>query len=488
MANQLTLGDLVLALSDRPAPELTVPVQPIIDSRDAAPKQGGPLSVFFAFVGEHVDGHNYVSDAFERGAVAVVVARDVALEGEGTVLDLRPGAMAPQSWVTPLVIIVPDVLAALQRAARWWRRRLSTRVIGITGSVGKTTTKEIVARVLSERYRVAWSRGSYNNEIGLPLTLLGLTSDVAYAVLEMGMYVRGDIRFLASIATPDVGVVTNVEIVHAERAGTIDDIALAKRELVEALPRGPEGVAILNDDDPRVKEMADHTQARVFRYGLSPSADLWADKIDSLGLEGIRVTLHHGAEVQQVQVPLLGRHSVYALLRGAAVGLVEGLTWDEICRGLQAPVTRLRLVAVPGIKGSTILDDTYNSSPPSALAALALLEDLKGRKVAVLGDMLELGPYERKGHLEIGCRAAEVVSELVVVGELGHLFAEGARRCGLSTEAIHSVRDSEQAAALLPSLIQRDDVILVKGSRGVKMERIVSALKAEPAPNRSVVD
>jgi UDP-N-acetylmuramoyl-tripeptide--D-alanyl-D-alanine ligase len=480
MTHRLTLGDLVFALRDRRAQELAVPVRPIIDSRNAASRPDAPSSVFFAFVGENADGHDYVGDAFSRGALAAVVERDVSYEGAATVLDLRPGAVAPRSLNTPLVIIVPDVLAALQRAAKWWRSQLRTRVIGITGSVGKTTTKEIVAQVLAERYQVAWSQASFNNEIGLPLSLLEMTSHDAYAVLEMGMYVRGDIQFLASIARPDVGVVTNVATVHAERAGTIADIALAKRELVEALPPGPAGVAILNDDDERVRAMSGHTPARIFRYGLSPEADLWADEIEGLGLEGIRVTLHHGADVQRVQVPLLGRHSVYTLLRGAAVGLVEGLTWDEIRRGLEAPRSRLRLTALPGKGGTTILDDSYNSSPPSALAALALLEDLQGRKVAVLGDMLELGAYEREGHVAVGCRAAEVASVLVVVGERGSLFAEGAKQCGFSPRQIHSARDSEEAAALLPLLIQSGDVILIKGSRGVKMERIVAALKAEP--------
>jgi UDP-N-acetylmuramoyl-tripeptide--D-alanyl-D-alanine ligase len=488
MGNRLTLGDLVFALGDRQAQELTMPVRPIIDSRNAAPTQDGLLSVFFAFLGEHVDGHDYVDDAFSRGAAAAVVARDVASDTGRSVLDLRPGAARAGALATPLLIIVPDVLAALQQAARWWRRQVGTRVIGITGSVGKTTTKEIVAQVLAERHRVAWSQGSYNNEIGLPLTLLDLSSEDAYAVLELGMYVRGDIEFLASIAQPDVGVVTNVEAVHAERAGTIADIALAKRELVEALPSGPRGVAILNHDDERVRAMAGHTRARIFSYGLTPEADLWADEIEGLGLEGMGATLHAGAAVERVEVPLLGRHSVYTVLRGAAVGLVEGLEWDDIRRGLQAPVSRLRLVAVPGKWDSTILDDTYNASPPSALAALALLEDLDGRKIAVLGDMLELGPYEREGHLAVGCRAAEVASELVVVGERGNLLAEGAQQCGLTVEHIHSARDSAEAAALLPSLVQPGDVILVKGSRGVKMERIVSALRTEPATKSPLVD
>jgi UDP-N-acetylmuramoyl-tripeptide--D-alanyl-D-alanine ligase len=396
------------------------------------------------------------------------------------VLDLTvsPGEITKRrDLCTPLLIKVPDVLATMQQAARWWRQQLDLRVIGVTGSVGKTTTKEVVGRVLSQRYDTVWSRGSYNNEIGLPLTLLGLTGSCERVVQEMGMYVRGDIRFLAEIARPDVGVITNVEPVHAERAGTIEQIALGKRELVESLPAGPDGVAILNYDDVRVRAMADHSKARVFTYGVSPDADLWAQDIEGLGLGGLRATLRYKDAAVPIEIALLGWHSIYAALRGAAVGLVEGLSWSEISAGLASISDPLRLVAVKAADDVLILDDTYNSSPPSALAALQVLSDLEGRKVAVLGDMLELGQYERDGHLGVGCRAAEIVSELVVVGDLGPLFAQGARCCGFSPKHIHQVANSTDAIPLLRDLLQPEDVVLIKGSRGVAMECIVEALK-----------
>lgn len=468
---QLTLAHLLYALSDWHPDELEMPVYPIIDSREAEPG-----TVFFAFEGERVDGHDYVGDAFAHGAVAAVVQKRITPAGSGTLVDLVEMEVPVGPLTTPIVILVPDVLEALQRAARWWRTQILARVIGVTGSVGKTTTKEVVSRVLERRFQVARSRGSYNNEIGLPLTILRLTGEDERVVLEMGMYVRGDIRFLAGIARPDVGVVTNVEPVHAERAGTIEDIARGKRELVEVLPPGPEGVAILNFDDARVRAMASYTAARIVTYGLSPEADLWADGVESEGLQGLKVTLHESNEVVDMSVPLLGRHSVYPVLRAAAVARAEGLDWDEIAAGLQT-VASLRLVAVPGKDGSTIIDDTYNSSPPSALAALDLLEDLQGRKVAVLGDMLELGDYEREGHLEVGCRAAEVVSELVVVGALGEIIGEGAEACGLAPNRIHRAADSSAAVDIVQALLQPDDVVLVKGSRGVRMERIVEALR-----------
>jgi len=347
----------------------------------------------------------------------------------------------------------------------------------VTGSVGKTTTKEVLAQVLSHHYEVSWSKGSFNNEIGLPLTLLELTDTVERLVVELGMYVRGDIRFLADIARPDVGIVTNVEPVHAERAGSIDEIALGKLELLESLPAAPGGVAILNYDDLRVRNMAAHTQARTLLYGLSPEADLWADEVKGLGLGGLRATLHYGDDAVSVMVPLLGRHSIYGLLRGAAAGLVEGLSWDEIVAGLQGLEDSLRLQIVQGADDVVIIDDVYNSSPPSALAALDLLADLDGRKVAALGDMLELGDYERDGHIQVGCRAAEVVAELVVVGDLALMIGEGAVRCGLSSACVHAAADSEAAIVVVSSLLRPGDVILVKGSRGVKMERVVDALK-----------
>jgi UDP-N-acetylmuramoyl-tripeptide--D-alanyl-D-alanine ligase len=480
MTKHLTLADVIEGIGGSRPANLEAPVRPLLDSRKAEPG-----AVFFAFAGEKVDGHDFVGDAFARGAVAAVVEHAVPVEAG--VLDVANGAL-PVDLALPLVIRVPDVLKALQDAARFWRRQLSPRVIGITGSVGKTTTKEVVARVLSRRYHVLRSMGSYNNEIGLPTTVLQLTGECEQLVLEMGMYVRGDIRSLAGIAQPHVGIVTNVEPVHAERAGSIENIALGKRELVEVLPPAPEGVAILNYDDPRVRAMAEHTQARVFFYGLSPEADLWVDDVQSLGLEGIRVHLHYGKEHLYLRVPLLGRHSAHTVLRATAAGLVEGLDWQEIIEGLRSPASQLRLVTVPGPHDSLILDDTYNSSPPSALAALNLLDDLEangarviGRKIAVLGDMLELGDYEEEGHLKVGCRAASVVAELIAVGERAQQIARGAALCGMAKEHIHTAPDCEAVVPLLRELLQPGDIILVKGSRSMRMEQIVAALSIEDA-------
>jgi len=300
------------------------------------------------------------------------------------------------------------------------------------------------------------------------------------AVLEMGFYVPGEIAFLCDLALPEIGVITNIGTVHAERAGSLEAIARGKAELIQALPPAPDGVAILNYDDPMVREMAEMTRARVFFYGLDPKADLWADSVEGQGLEGIRFQLHYRGEILHLRVPMIGRHSVHTALRAAAVGLVDGLTWQEIIDGLRAGTTQLRLVAVRTQKGALILDDTYNASPESTLAALNLLDELDGRKVAVLGDMLELGPYEEQGHELVGVRAAEVVDELVTVGERAQTIAAAARQAGLLESKITIFEDPQQVVDYLRSRLEEQDVVLVKGSRGMRMDRIVAALEDRP--------
>jgi len=351
------------------------------------------------------------------------------------------------------------------------------RAIAVTGSVGKTTTKEMLAAVLGQRYRVLKSERSVNTATGLPLALLRLTSAHERAVLEIGGgYELGEIAQLARIARPQVGVVTNVGPTHLERMGTIERIALNKAELVETLPE--DGVAVLNADDPLVRAMASKAQGRVFFYGLTPDADLWANEIESRGLEGLRFRFHYGQEVVYARVSLLGQHSVHTALRAAAVGLIEGLSWQEIMDGLRG-AAQLRLVVVPGLNGSTLLDDTYNSSPASAIAALNLLDELEGRKIAVLGDMLELGSYEEEGHRKVGRRAMDVVELLVTVGSRGRIIAEEALDLGMDPGAVHLVEDNEAAVAYLRQVIAPGDAVLVKGSRGMTMEHIVSALSVQ---------
>jgi UDP-N-acetylmuramoyl-tripeptide--D-alanyl-D-alanine ligase len=465
----LTAGVVVEALTgNMPAGADVVLTEPILDSRLAIPG-----SLFVALPGEHTDGHDHVAEAFQMGASVALVEREMA--SGLTIVDLRQGApdRLPEP---PFCLRVEKVLPALQQAAKVWRSRLPVRVIGITGSVGKSTTKEVTAELLDRRYRTLRNPGNLNNEIGLPLTLLRLTEAHERAVLEMGFYVPGEIRLLCEIARPAVGVVTNIGPVHLERAGTMEAIIAGKAELIEALPPAPEGVAILNFDDPNVLPMAGRTSARVFTYGLSAEADLWADQIESLGLEGVRFVLHHGGEAFHVRVPMLGQHSVHTALRAAAVALVEGLAWDDILGGLQTSPAQLRLVVVRGPKGALLLDDTYNAAPASVLAALNLLGELDGRRIAVLGDMLELGAQEEAGHRMVGARAAEIADELIVVGTRAHWMAEEAARAGMPAAHIASLASNQEAVDLLGGQIGSGDVVLIKGSRGMHMDEIVSAL------------
>jgi len=375
----------------------------------------------------------------------------------------------------PVCLRVKDSLKAMQDIAYSWRRKLNLKVIGITGSVGKSTTKEMVAEVLSRRYHTLKSEGNYNNEIGLPMTVLNLTEGHQRAVLEMGFYVPGEIKFLCDLALPSIGVVTNIGTVHAERAGSQDMIAKGKAELVQSLP--PDGFAILNYDDPLVRAMAEQTSAQVLFYGLDEKADVWADDVEGLGLNGIRFKLHYRDEIIYLRVPMLGRHSVHTALRAAAVGLVDGLGWQEIVSGLRFGHMQLRLVAIRTTTGALVLDDTYNASPQSTLAALNLLNEMEGRKVAVLGDMLELGPYERQGHEMVGIRAAEVADLLITIGARAKTIAGTAREAGFPKEKITEVEDAQSAVAVMRDNLTKDDVVLLKGSRGVGMDIIVPQLE-----------
>ena len=477
----LTLADVIAGLMGGQFSAETVPAvvirSAVIDSRLAT--EG---SLFIALRGGQQDGHDFVAQAMANGAVAAIIDRPVG-PTHCQLLDLRGPSAEPWQLEPgrPVCLVVPDSLAALQQAAAYWRRQNNVSVIGITGSVGKTVSKETIAAVVRRRYQTLKSEGNYNNEIGLPLTLLHLTSEHEQLVLEMGMYDLGEIAQLAQIALPRIGVVTNIGPTHLERLGTIERIAQAKAELPRALPPADEGgVAILNADDERVRAMAALTRARVFTYGLYPEADLWASEIESHGLEGIRFNLHFGDKNVYAKVPLLGRHSVHAALCAAAAGLILGLSWEEIITGLQDQTMQLRLAAVPGPRGSTILDDTYNASPASSIAALNLLAELSGRKVAVLGDMFELGAYTKEGHELVGRRAREVVELLVTVGPLGRTIGDEAREAGMAATAIHQVETNAEAVAVVRRLVQPGDVILIKGSRGLRMEQIVTELTQPP--------
>ena len=423
----------------------------VIDSREVRP---GDL--FVALSGDRGDGHDHLPDALNRGATGLLVQRAPEPLPNGTV-----------------GYVVENVLPALQQIAGGHRKALSLEVAGVTGSVGKTTTKELAAFILSRRYRVLKNDANYNNEIGLPLTLLKATPRHQRAVLEMGMYAPGEIRLLCDIARPRVGVVMNVHPVHLERVGSIEGIAAAKAELIESLPK--DGFAILNYDDARVNAMASKTKAKVLFFGTSPECDVVGSNLESKGLEGISFNFGYGGESLRVKTRLPGRHLLPNALAAATVALVEGMKLDEVAQALAVARIPLRLHVYRGRNDSTILDDTYNASPASMLAALELLADLPGRRIAVLGDMRELGAEEEEGHRVVGREAARVAQLIYAVGELGHLIGEEAKRAG--HPAVTLYQSKEEAARQLVDELQVGDVVLLKASRAMALETILPEIK-----------
>jgi UDP-N-acetylmuramoyl-tripeptide--D-alanyl-D-alanine ligase len=469
----LNLKDIVKALTQRDIPQLDVNISGVvIDSRTTSPG-----NLFVALPGEQCDGHDYVQNAFDNGAVLAFVHQDMA--ENFNILDLRQGKVDHDEIdiSTPICLRVENTLSALQTLAAYWRTIHPVRTIGITGSVGKTTTKELTAFLLSQKYSVLKNPGNRNNEIGLPLTLMELEDFHEYAVLEMGFYVPGDIRTLCDIAQPHVGVLTNIGTVHAERAGSQEIIAKGKAELVESLPPAPEGLAILNMDDPLVKAMGKMTHADIFSYGIRNEADLRADNILSQGLNGISLELVYQGEAHRVQSPLLGEFSAYTVLRAAAVAFHEGLDWDTITVGLARGHIDLRMRQFTLPNGAVILDDTYNASPASTTAALQLLNDLEGRKIAILGDMLELGPYEQTGHADVGKFAAKIADILILVGQRSKTTAKSALESGFSEKNLYLYPTSKDAADPAARIVQGGDVVLIKGSNSMQMDQIITALE-----------
>jgi UDP-N-acetylmuramoyl-tripeptide--D-alanyl-D-alanine ligase len=434
-----------------------------VDSRAVRPGE-----LFVALPGERTDGHRFLGDAVAAGAAALLVSHP-------------PDDAADLGDVT--IVQVDDALAALHAIASEWRTRFTPLVVGVTGSIAKTSTKEAVAAVLGGRFRTLRNEGNQNNEIGLPLTVLRLGPEHKAAVLEMGMYVGGEIRDLARIGRPAMGVVTAVQPVHLSRIGTIDAVERAKGELVEALPAaGQGGVAVLNADDPRVRRMADRTAARVVAYGFAGDADVRAEDVASAGFEGMRFTLVlTGGRRTPASIPTLGRMAVHNALAAAAVGDAAGLDPATIraalTRGWFAP-HRAQVVRAGGV---TIVDDSYNASPASVIAALELLGGLPGRRVAVLGEMLELGEAAEAGHHEVGRVAGATAQLVVVVGHGARAIEAGAREGGAADDAVVTVPDVDGALAVLHDRLRDRDVVLVKASRGIALDRLVDALVAAHA-------
>jgi UDP-N-acetylmuramoyl-tripeptide--D-alanyl-D-alanine ligase len=436
--------------------DLSVPVTGVsIDSRTLIVGDA-----FFAIVGHRLDGHAFLGEAAGRGAACAIVH---ALPDD-----------VPANVPT---VLVEDTTRALGRLAAWHRAKFPVPVVAITGSIGKTTAKELTAAVLATRFNVLKPASSFNNQWGLPLTLLRLTSEHQAAVVELGTNQRGEIAALAAIASPTVGVVTVVAPVHTEFLGSIDGVREEKAALVRAL--GADGIAVLNADDPRVASMARECAGRVVTYGVSTAATVRAVGDVTDGETGLRFALEVGGRRVPVALTLGGRHNVTNALAAAAVGVALKLDLEDIARGLgeaRAAARRGQWVVAGDV---TILDDTYNASPTSVRAALEMLSARRrGRRaVVVLGDMLELGATTDEAHREMGrAMAALPADEFVGVGRAAALAVEAARTAGIA-EAYHA-KSCEDAVAHLVKRLAPGDVVLVKGSRGMRMERVVDALVA----------
>ena len=445
------IADFISAAGEFPREEVAQAYS--IDSRTI-----GPGQLFFAVQGERLDGHNYVNAALEKGAVAAVIRKDQ--------LQRYPEE--------PRLLAVDDTLAALQTLATAVRKVWGKPLVGVTGSAGKTTTKEAIAHVLGVRFRVLKSEGNFNNHFGLPLMLLKLETEHDVAVIEMGMSHAGEIRALAKIAQPEVGVVTNVAPVHLEFFDSLAGIARAKYELIESLPA--DGTAVLNADDEYVSQFGRDFKGKVVTYGTRAIADIRAENVQTRGSEGSEFDVVLAGAREHARLPLVGEHNILNALAAVAVGLARGLKPSEAVGALATlapPDKRGQVVQLGNI---TVLYDCYNSSPKALMAAVDTLASMPARRrIAVAGEMLELGPAGEQLHRECGRYiAASKLDFLLGVRGLAEPMVEAAREAGLQSEFVAT---PEEAGEWLARETQDGDVVLLKASRGVKLEKALETWK-----------
>ncbi|HEV8148147.1 MAG TPA: UDP-N-acetylmuramoyl-tripeptide--D-alanyl-D-alanine ligase [Bryobacteraceae bacterium] len=449
---KLTLREVAEMLDLSPLPENSAGVVTgwSVDSRTLQPGD-----VYFALRGPNHDGHAYVAECFAKGAVAAVVDREAEAAG--------------------VIFRVADVLQGLQRLAARARKKWNGEVVAVTGSAGKTTTKDVIAEMLTEGMQTAKNAGNLNNHVGVPLALLRIPGDARAAVIEMGMNHAGEIRALASIAQPQMGVVTNVGYAHIENFDSVDAIAAAKRELIESL--GPSGTAILNADDPRVAGFAASHPGRSLLYGQSSSAQVRAEDVQ-YALDGV----HFRVGTTQFKSALTGRHSISNILAGIAVAGEYGIAPDR----LRVRVRNLRPGPMRGerlaVRGMVVYNDCYNSNPDAARAMLDVLRDTPAaRRIAVLGEMLELGRWAEPLHRDVGnYAAANRIDVLVGIRGAARHMTDAVKRSGSRADAAFFFEDPREAGRLVRTLARPGDAILFKGSRGVRVERALEEFLAEP--------
>jgi len=436
--------------------------------------QAGDL--FAALQRGAVDGHAFIGDAFHRGARTALVQQDQShLFPE---IDLRSGTL-PESLVLPKVpfcIRVEDTRLALQKIAGFWRRKLNPRVIGVAVRPGDCITRQLTVEMLEMRFSTLIPDLDGDPETGLSLELINLKNAAQVVLLELQLDEPALMRSLCQIAAPHVGMIGYVACHTADHTTAGVDFSHSQAEFFKLLPPAPQGFAILSYDNLCERQIASEIQAQTFFYGINPQADLWADEIESHGQEGIRFRIHFCHESLMLRVPVLGHYSVHAVLESAAVGLVEGLSWQEIATGLHMGHSELLLMVAHASNGALILDDTYSVSAESTLKALNLLEKMDGRKIAVLGEIPAYGPYG-DAHERVAVRAAGIVNELVAVGEQAQPVARSAARAGIRSVKVTWVRTPGEAVEYLQKAIRPDDILLVKGSHEVLMDRIVNGLE-----------
>ena len=436
-----------------------------IDSREVAAG-----NIFFALAGERTDGHEYCRAALEAGARILVITRDD---------DWDDRVWEAAALRDVVIIRVADALDALHALAAWHRTRLHATVVGITGSTGKTTTKDFITSVLATGHTVVATRGNRNNELGVPLTLLSADGDADMLVVEMGMRGLGEIARLADLARPDMGVVTNVGTSHVELLGTQDAIAAAKGELVAAIPA--QGRVFLNGDDAYSDVLAQQTEAPVVTYGLCERCDVRANEIalDDAGCASFDLVCP-GVGPVRVTLGVPGRHNVYNALAAAAVGLACGLSCEQVRDGLTAAkVTAMRLEPFMSAAGVHVINDAYNANPSSMRAALDVLASVtaSGRRVAVLGDMAELGSLSELAHFQIGeAVAVHGIDVLVTAGEKARRIADGALASGMSSDRVRPCATPDEASEVLDDLLEPGDLVLVKASRSMRLESVVEGI------------
>ncbi len=411
--------------------------------------------LFIPLKGENFDGHNFISQAFESGALCCLSAENIEID--------KP------------CIYVSDTRVALRDLAEYYISLFDIPVVGITGSVGKTTTKDMIASVLMQKYNVFKTEGNFNNEIGLPLTVFRITDDTEAVVLEMGMNSFGEIHNLSKIARPDIAVITNVGVSHIENLGSREGILKAKCEIFDYIKN--DGTAVLNIDNDMLKTLEGKTNFKTLWYGIENKKDIYADNIIKNGVESISCDIHMDNEIFNVCIPVPGEHMVLNAMAAALTGKTLGLSISEIKRGIEEFVpTKMRMAVFKTENGTTLINDAYNANPVSMKASIDVLSGVEGEKIAILGDMFELGDFAEKMHYDTGVYAAEKnIDKIICIGNISKSMYEGALSLGGNAFYFETQEDFFENG--FEKLINKGATVLVKASRGMHFEKTAEKIQ-----------